>query len=133
MAVVEALLAHVAVGNDEGAAPGLAAVIADSTHDVDALVAADVGVAAVPVVGNGEQPSVAHLYNRWNAVEVTWGEIGVKHGHRIGIGFVRGRGDCVAHNYAYYLVHVGNAYFAVAVHVAIDALCAACQREQCCQ
>ena len=59
MAVVEALFTHVSVGNHHGSTPRLAIILADFAHNVDALVAADVSVAVMPVVGNGEQFTVS--------------------------------------------------------------------------
>ena len=78
MAIVETLFTLVALGYDEGIAPSLAFIIADFAHNVDALVAADVRVAVVPVVGNDEQSAVVHLHDCGDAVVLVDWYFGVK-------------------------------------------------------
>ena len=125
--VVKALAPLVTVGNHYGSAPCLAVILANLAHNVDSLVAADVGVAGVPVVGNGEQPAVRQLHDGGDAIVVPGSDVGVKHRRDDGIiGGVNGRRCrcCSIQNDIDDLVHVSDIHLAVTVHVGIDALSA---------
>ena len=77
--VVKTLAPTVAIGNHAGLAPRPAAIAAESAHDVDAPVAADVIVAAMAVIGDGEQSAVKQLHNGRNAIVLPPRHIGVEH------------------------------------------------------
>ena len=79
MAVMETFTAPVAVGNHVLGAPRRAAVIAEFAHNVQTPVAADVVIAAMPVIDNGQQSPVMQLYNGGNAVIMPGIHVGVKH------------------------------------------------------
>ena len=124
VAVVKTLVFAVPIGNHDGIAPRPAAVIAGLAQDVDARIAADVRVVAMPVVTNSEQPAVLQLHNGRDAVIAARSDFGVKHRHRHRIALaVRRCGDLIAQNHLDYLVGIGNVHLSVAVHVAVDALC----------